>query len=162
MIPKNFLRPGLFHTVILFLSPFLILGCASKEEKRIEALKAMPVLYESPVITAVVNNPAPNAFFPMDDSKDPNLMQAMQGDYHTQNYIPESVLAITPRRAKKDELKRPATIKVGDRVSVLASADNGSGKKTVYLVRTAHNTYCWLYPFHLQDKDGKRIEEMRH
>ena len=137
-----------------------LLGCGNKDDKRVQALNALPVLYESTVLTAVINNPAPNAFFPMDDALDPDAAHAMQGDYHTENYIPDAVLAITENRAKDDSLKRPATIKIGDRVSVLAKMDNGN-KKTVYLVRTAQNTYCWLYPFHLQDKDGNRLEEMK-
>ena len=146
----------LFSFVVLL----TLLGCASKDEKRIVALNSMPVLYESTILTAVIHNPSPDAFFTMDDSVDPNLMQSMQGDYHTENYIPQSVLAITPGRAKIDDLKRPATIKVGDRVSALAKGDNGN-KKAVYLVRTSQFTYCWVYAFHVQDKDGNRLEEMK-
>jgi hypothetical protein len=151
---------GMRNSVITVMLLLLSAGCGNKDEKRIAALNAMPVLYESTILTAVIQNPAPDAFFTMDDSVDPNLMQSMQGDYHTENYIPESVLAITPGRAKIDTLKRSATIKVGDRVSVLAKGDNGN-KKAVYLVRTAQFTYCWVYAFHLQDKDGNRLEEMK-
>jgi hypothetical protein len=152
------------HKIIFFslgLSALLsVLGCASKDEKRIVVLNGMPVLYESTILTAVIHNPSPDAFFTMDDSVDPNLSQSMQGDYHTEHYIPESVLAITPGRARIDPLKRPPTIKVGDRVSVLAKGDNGN-KKDVYLVRTSQSTYCWVYPFHLQDKNGNRLEELK-
>ena len=145
-------------TILLSL---VLTGCGkSKDDKRIQALNDLPVLYESAVLTAVVNNPAPDAFFPMDDACDPNLAQAIEGDYHTENYIPISILAITPRAAKDDKLGRPGTIKIGDQVSILAEADNGNNK-TVYLVRTTENTYCWLYPFHLQDKDGNRLAEMK-
>lgn len=162
MMPRNLFRsrPGC-RSVVAFLAAFWLVGCGSKDPdpKRIQALNSLPVLYESTILTAVINNPAPDAFFPMDDASDPNLASSIQGDYHTANYIPDSVLAITLKRAGTDSLKRQATIKIGDKVSVLAQADNGGGK-SVYLVRTAQNTYCWLYPFHLEDKDGRRIAEM--
>lgn len=138
-----------------------LLGCGSKDDQRIQTLHRLPVLYESEVLTAVTKNPAPDALFPMDDSYDPNLAQAIQGDYHTENYVPASVLALTKKGAEFDtrKPKRLPTIKIGDRVSVLATADSGN-KRIVYLVRTVHQTYCWLYPFHLQDRNGKRLEEM--
>jgi hypothetical protein len=156
---KKFSLFAPFSRGVIVLFALVLLGCENKNEVRIKALNELPTLYESKILTAVLINPSPDAFFPMNDSRDPNLAQAMQGDYHTENFIPESVMALTPRIAKNDPLKRPVTIKIGDTVKVLAAADNGN-KKTVYLVRTAQNTYCWLYPFHLQDKDGNRLEEM--
>ncbi|NIP38861.1 MAG: hypothetical protein GWO07_09010 [Candidatus Dadabacteria bacterium] len=54
---------------------------------------------------------------------------------------------------------REVTLKIGDRVSLLAEAKLKSGK-TVILVRTKHDTYAWLYSHHIQDAEGNRISSI--
>jgi len=129
-------------------------GCGGEDKKRVKALSEMPVLWQSEIIIADPDMPDMEEFAPMYDSYDATLAQAWTKDKFTEDYIPESVMAFRSKSYR--DKPRTVTIHMGDTVDVLMRKTNNTGKE-VCLVRTQDNTYCWLYAFHLYDKDGERI-----
>ncbi len=122
----------------------------------------MPVLWESTVLPPNPDIPQLKTLFPIYDSYDPNLAehirQSLEGEEHTKDYIPDAARAFAQ---KEYEVKpRQITIQVGDRVKILSKTQNKT-PEPLFLVRTAQNTYAWLYAYHVEDKDGKRVSRLR-
>jgi len=140
----------------LFFALLLSLGCGKSENDRILELHAKPALYSSQVLAADPAHPEDDIIVPMSDSLDITLYEAYTDKEPTHDYIPESVLALSCRRADYKGERFSATIAVGDTVDVLESVIH-KNQREVYLVRTTHNTYAWLFNFHLQDKNGRRL-----
>lgn len=143
------MKKALFFATALFL--LITVGCSNPEKKRIQELQSMPVLWESKLLPA--DSDLDN-IIPLENSYDPNIVEFWKGSPKTGDYIPISVFAYAlPEMNGKP---RKVTLKLGDRVSVLAQK-KGQEKYALFLIRTKKNTYAWLYAFHLQDKKGKRM-----
>ena len=133
---------------------FLLLGCMNKDEKRITELMEMPVLWDSEIVVANPRVPEMKKMVAMFDSYDAPMAQAWSKDEFTEDYIPEDAMAFATARYRNKP--RTITIQVADQVGILGCKKNNIGKQTC-LVRTEHDTYAWLYAFHLCDKDGDRM-----
>jgi len=142
------------YILILFL--ILFAGCSSgKNSDRIAELQSLPVLWESTILVASPNMPQLKTLIPLYDRSDPSLFETYTDTAEkTEDYIPESVRAFA--LARYENKPREITIKIGDLVRVLAEGKLSSGK-TVFLVRTKHDTYAWLYAHHIEDEQGNRI-----
>jgi hypothetical protein len=147
-------------TYILILFLILYAGCSSgKNSDRIGELQSLPVLWESTILVANPNMPQMKALIPLYDHSDPSLFEVYTDTAEkTEDYIPVSVRAFALQRYENKT--REITIKIGDRVSVLDEAKISSGK-TLFLVRTRHDTYAWLYAHHIEDEQGNRISSLR-
>jgi histone acetyltransferase (RNA polymerase elongator complex component) len=117
----------------------------------------MPVLWESKIVVADPEMPDMRKIVPMYDSHDPSLMKAWEKDRFTEDYIPEEVMAFVSDRYRNKP--RAVTLRMGDRVSVLAKKRNNT-KREVCLVRTSDDTYAWLYTFTLLDQAGNRMGKL--
>jgi hypothetical protein len=138
------------YTLILILA-----GCGLNEEgKRVKALQEMPVLWESEILLANADMPDLDIFVAMFDSYDGSLAEMWTKDKFTEDYIPESVMAFATETYRN--VPRKVTIQLGDTVSILACKENNTGEE-VCLVRTAQDTYAWIFSFHLLDKNGERM-----
>ena len=142
------------YILILFL--ILFAGCSSgKNSDRIAELQSLRVLWESTILVASPNMPQLKTLIPLYDRSDPSLFETYTDSAEkTEDYIPESVRAFA--LARYENKPREITIKIGDLVRVLAEGKLSSGK-TVFLVRTKHDTYAWLYAHHIEDEQGNRI-----
>jgi len=142
------------YILILFL--ILFAGCSSgKNSDRIAELQSLRVLWESTILVASPNMPQLKTLIPLYDRSDPSLFETYTDTAEkTADYIPESVRAFA--LARYENKTREITIKIGDLVRVLAEGKLSSGK-TVFLVRTKHDTYAWLYAHHIEDEQGSRI-----
>ena len=142
------------YILILFL--ILFAGCSSgKNSDRIAELQSLPVLWESTILVANPNMPQLKTLIPLYDRYDASLLEVYTDTAEkTEDYIPESVRAFA--LARYENKPREITIKIGDLVRVLAEGKLSSGK-TVFLVRTKHDTYAWLYAHHIEDEQGNRI-----
>lgn len=142
------------YILILFL--ILFAGCSSgKNSDRIAELQSLPFLWESTILVASPNMPQLKTLIPLYDRSDPSLFETYTDTAEkTEDYIPESVRAFA--LARYENKPREITIKIGDLVRVLAEGKLSSGK-TVFLVRTKHDTYAWLYAHHIEDEQGNRI-----
>jgi len=142
------------YILILFL--ILFAGCSGgKNSDRIAELQSLPVLWESTILVASPNMPQLTTLILLYDRSDPSLFETYTDTAEkTEDYIPESVRAFALARYKNKP--REITIKIGDLVRVLAEGKLSSGK-TVFLVRTKHDTYAWLYAHHIEDEQGNRI-----
>ncbi len=133
-------------------------GCGVSEGKRTQELQSMSALWDSPVLVANPEMPDLKTLVPLQNSYDPGMAEWMSGRVKkTADYIPESVLAFALE--KVGGKPRQVTIRIGDRVSVLAERP-GSGAVPFCLVRTSSGTYAWLYAFHLNDRQGRRMAAM--
>ncbi len=133
----------------------LFAGCSSgKNSDRIAELQSLRVLWESTILVASPNMPQLKTLIPLYDRYASLLEVYTDSAEKTADYIPESVRAFALQRYENRE--REITIKIGDLVSVLAEGKLSSGK-TVFLVRTKHDTYAWLYAHHIEDEQGNRI-----
>ncbi|MDY6904662.1 MAG: hypothetical protein SWH61_08245 [Thermodesulfobacteriota bacterium] len=139
---------------ICVLSIATLFSCGSEDDKRVKALNDMPVLWESALVIADPDMPGMRHFVTMFDSYDATLARAWTEDKFTEDYIPEAVMAFNAKSYRNKP--RTITIKMGDTLSVLEKKKNNTGRE-VCLVRTADNTYAWLYAFHLLDENGNRI-----
>ncbi len=142
------------YILILFL--ILFAGCSSgKNSDRIKELQSLPILWESTILVASPNMPQLKTLIPLYDRYDPSLFETYTDTAEkTEDYIPESVRAFA--LARYENKPREITIKIGDLVRVLAEGKLSSGK-TVFLVRTNHDTYAWLYVHHIENEQGNRI-----
>ena len=141
--------------IILFLVIVLLTGCGgSEDDKRVEALHAMPPLWESELVIPDANMPDFNHMGVTFDSYDGSLAESWSKDKFTEDYIPGSVMAFTTDTYR--DKPRTITIQLGDTVEVLECKNNNT-KKKICLVRTIHKTYAWLYPFHLLGENGVRM-----
>jgi len=142
--------------VILFQVLILFARCSSgKNSDRIAELQSLRVLWESTILVASPNMPQLKTLIPLYDRYDASLLEVYTDSAEkTADYIPEFVRAFALQRYENKE--REITIKIGDLVSVLAEGKLSSGK-TVFLVRTKHDTYAWLYAHHIEDEQGNRI-----
>jgi len=127
------------YILILFL--ILFTGCSSgKNSDRIAELQSLPFLWESTILVASPNMPQLKTLIPLYDRSDPSLFETYTDTAEkTEDYIPESVRAFA--LARYENKPREITIKIGDLVRVLAEGKLSSGK-TVFLVRTKHDTYA--------------------
>ncbi len=143
----------------LILALIIIAGCVGdKSADRVDELHSLPVLWESEILVANPNIPQMKTLIPLYDRYDANLLEVYTDSAEkTEDYIPESVRAYALERYENKP--REVTLKIGDTVSVIAEGKLKSGK-TVFLVRTTHETYAWLYAHHLQDADGNRISRL--
>ncbi len=142
--------------VILFQVLVLYAGCGSgKNSDRIKELQSLPILWKSTILVANPNMPQLKTLIPLYDRYDASLLEVYTDSAEkTEDYIPESVRAFA--LARYENKPREITIKIGDLVRVLAEGKLSSGK-TVFLVRTKHDTYAWLYAHHIEDEQGNRI-----
>lgn len=148
----------IFNSIYIFVL-ILCTGCSGdKSADRIDELQSLPVLWESTILVANPNMPQMKTLIPLYDRSDPSLFETYSNTAEkTDDYIPENVRAFA--LARYENKPREITIKIGDRVSVLAEGKISSGK-TLFLVRTSHDTYAWLYSHHLEDDQGNRISSL--
>jgi len=142
------------YGIVSVLIIFLLLACTNKDDKRITELTDMPVLWDSEIVIANPRLPEMEKIIAMYDSYDAPMAQAWSKDEFTEDYIPEAAMAFAIERYRNKP--RTITLQVADQVGILACKKNNSGKKTC-LLRTEHDTYAWLYTFHLCDEDGDRM-----
>jgi hypothetical protein len=148
-----------FAFIIVLQLVLLSVGCTSKDKDRIKELHAMPVLWESTVLVADPDMPDLLTLIPMDDRYDPSLFEKLlETREKTADYIPEEILAFAI--AGYDNKPREITIRIGDRVSILAEGTNNT-PVPVFLVRTKSNTYAWLYAYHIEDRSGNRVISLK-
>lgn len=134
-------------------------GCTNKDTERIKELHTIPVLWESTVLVADPDMPDLLTLIPMNDTYDATLFEHLsETQEKTPDYIPEEIMAFA--LADYDNKPREITIRIGDRVSVLAEASNNTPVR-VFLVRTHSNTYAWLYAYHIEDSNGNRIKSLK-
>ncbi len=145
--------------IILLILIMFFAGCSQGEdEKRVETLHGMPALWESEIVIADAGMPDLKFMAVMFDSYDGSFAESWRKDKFTEDYIPESVMAFSTETYR--DKPRTVTIQLGDTVSVLDCKNNNTGRK-VCLVRTEHNTYAWLFAFHLLDENGERMGNHR-
>jgi hypothetical protein len=138
---------------------FLALACADKEQDRISALHEMPVLWESEVLIPDPDNPDLKVLIALNDRYDPNFVEFMSDTApKTEDYIPDAVRAFSI--PEFDNSPREVTLRLGDMVGVLKAGSNNS-KVPIFLVRTQHGTYAWIYAYHVQGKDGERLARLK-
>lgn len=137
-------KPLLFLVAgaVLAAGGWAALALCGKDRLRARALQVMPVMYES--VVDGLEHDEKGFVAPMDDSYDPGLVEWAMDEYHTEDFIPERLRAYSEGAAALEPQRLKATIRVGDRVEVLAEKVNNAGRM-VFLVRTAEGTYCWLY-----------------
>ena len=135
-----------------------MVGCGGEDRRREKELAKMPALWTSEIVIASPEMPDMEHFLVLHDAYDASLVRTWTEKKFTDDYIPEDVRAYNMDRYL--DIPRKITIRMGDTVEVLACKKNNTGKE-VCLVRTADNTYCWLYAFHLNDEDGDRMGEYR-
>ena len=146
---------SVFLCFFLFLAP----ACADKEQDRIKALNEMPVLWESDVLIPDPDDPDLKVLIALNDRYDPNFIEHMSDTApKTEDYIPDAVRAFSIPGF--DNKPREVTLRVGDRVEVLKAGSNNS-RVPIFLVRTQHGTYAWIYAYHIQDKDGERLARLK-
>ncbi len=146
-------------SVCLCVSLFLALACADKEQDRIKALNEMPVLWESEVLIPDPDDPELKVLIALNDMYDPTFVEHMTDTApKTEDYIPDAVRAFsTP---ELDNKPREVTLRLGDRVEVLKAGSNNS-RIPIFLVRTQHGTYAWIYAYHMQGKEGERLARLK-
>ena len=145
--------------IALLIFIIFLTGCSKGgDDKRVEILHGMPTLWKSELVIADADMPDLKSMVVMFDSYDGSLAEHWSKDKFTEDYIPESVMAFTTETYR--DKPRTVTIQLGDIVSVLDCKENNTGKK-VCLVRTKHNTYAWLYAFHILDENGERMGNHR-
>ena len=155
---KVIIKYGITFTIVFHLV-LLLAGCTNKDSERIKELHAMPALWESTVLFADPDMPDLLTLIPMNDTYDATLFEHLSGTQEkTSDYIPEEIMAFALE--VYDNKPREVTIRIGDRVSVLAEAINNT-PVPVFLVRTNSNTYAWLYAYHIEDRDGSRIKSLK-
>jgi len=137
----------------------LLTGCGkSEDDKRVEMLHGMSPLWESELVIADAGMPDLEFMAVMFDSYDGSLAESWSKDKFTDDYIPESVMAFTTETYR--DIPRTVTTQLGDIINVVECKENNTRRKAC-LVRTKHNTYAWLYTFHLLDKNGERMGNHR-
>lgn len=145
--------------IIVFHLVLLTAGCTNKDKDRIKELHSMHVLWESTVLVADPDMPDLLTLVPMNDRYDPSLFEQLSDTQEkTADYIPEEIMAFAI--ADYDNKLREITIRIGDRISVLAGGSNNT-PVPVFLVRTKSNTYAWLYAYHIEDINGNRIKSLK-
>ena len=136
----------------------LFIGCNSNKSGRIDDLQWMSVLWESTILVANPDMPQLKTIISLYDRSDPSLFETYTNTAEkTDDFISESVRAFALERYENKP--REVTIKIGDRVSVLAEGKISTGK-TLYLIRTKHDTYARLYVHHIEDEHGNRISSL--
>ncbi len=142
------------------LAVLVIAACvASPDEKRIDELSAMPVLWKSVVLIAEPDMPSMKTLIPLENSYDPGFVEFMNRPKKEGDYIPESVFASAGAHYRNKVV--PVTLKLGDQVEILSKKMETRTHYPLYLIKTQQNTYAWLYGYHLQDETGKRIASFK-
>ena len=151
---RYFLQAGFLTCLVC-----MTFACSNEEQDRIKALNEMPVLWESTVLVPDPDNPGLKVLIPLSDRYDPNLVEFMTDTApKTEDFIPGEVQAFA--NPEFDSKPREVTLRLGDRVSVLKTGRNKSSVP-LFLVRTLHGTYAWLYAYHIEDKNGRRMAQLK-